>query len=90
MLQSLVGRCCKKGSEWCLLSADVHIHRDSAMHKHCLKELYPIASACLMQQPPRCSETFLNDTSPGCYATKGLEFHREKGRSVKNSRRVEK
>lgn len=64
VLQSLVSRCCKKSSKWCLLSADVHIHRDSAMHKHCLRELHPIASVCLMQQPPRCSETFLNDTSP--------------------------
>lgn len=45
-------------------------------------------SFCLMQQPPCCSEAFLNDASPWMLCHR--RTHREKGRSVKNSRRLEK
>lgn len=62
---AVTGRRVLQEEQWLMpFFCRVHIHRDRAMHKHCLRELHPTASPCLMQKPLHCSETFLNGASP--------------------------
>lgn len=46
--------------EWLVVPSfsSTYVHRASAMDKHCVRELNPTASLCVMLQPPLCSKMF--------------------------------